>query len=69
MDFPDKIFDKAIATFVFSKKLDGPIHYLSGVPIARKTVENVEQTGWKIEEVQGLTSNGIFRMMEAKKPH
>ena len=49
------------------KKLDPPIHYLSGVHIARKTVKNVEKAGWEIEEVHDLTSNGIFRMIEAVK--
>tara|TARA_R110002126_G_scaffold169359_9_gene318325 strand:+ start:747 stop:1391 length:645 start_codon:yes stop_codon:yes gene_type:complete len=50
------------------KKLDGPIHYLSGVHIARETVENVKKAGWEILEVEELTHGGIFRMIEAKKP-
>ncbi len=49
------------------KKLDGPMHYLSGVHIARETVKNVENAGWDIDEVQELTSNGIFRKIEATK--
>lgn len=49
------------------KKLDFPIHYLSGVHIARKTVKNVEKAGWEMEQVQELTSNGIFRLIEAVK--
>ena len=52
---------------VVMKKLDPPIHYLSGVHIARKTVENVEKAGWEINQVQELTSNGVFRMIEAVK--
>jgi len=51
------------------KKLDSPIHFLSGVHIARKTVENVEKAGWEIDQVDELTSNGIFRMIEATKLH
>lgn len=49
------------------KKLDPPIHYLSGVHIARKTVESVEKAGWKIDQVQDLISTGVFRMIEAIK--
>ncbi|MEO9886010.1 MAG: class I SAM-dependent methyltransferase [Balneola sp.] len=51
------------------KKLDPPIHYLSGVHIARETVENVEKAGWEILETEELTSGGVFRMIEAKKPY
>jgi ubiquinone/menaquinone biosynthesis C-methylase UbiE len=51
------------------KKLDTPIHYLVGVHIARKTIENVKQAGWSVDRVQELTSNGIFRMIEATKAH
>lgn len=49
------------------KMLDSPVHYLSGVHIARKTVENVEKAGWEINQVQELISNGVFRMIEAVK--
>jgi ubiquinone/menaquinone biosynthesis C-methylase UbiE len=49
------------------KKLDGSIHYLSGVHIARETVENVEKAGWEILKVEELTLGGVFRMIEAKK--
>jgi len=48
-------------------RLDGPIHYLSGVHIARQTVENVEAAGWKIEQVTDLTMGGIFKRVEAIK--
>src|SRR5699024_12756762 len=51
------------------KKLDAPIHYLSGVHIARQTVANVEQAGWNIEKVQDLTAKGIFKKIKATKPH
>ena len=49
-------------------KLDRPIHYLSGVHIARKTVANVETAGWKLMDVRDLIPSGIFRMIEAEKP-
>lgn len=51
------------------QKLDTPFHYLSGVHIARQTVENVERAGWQIDQVQGLTAKGIFKRIEATKPH
>ncbi|PAU94284.1 SAM-dependent methyltransferase [Aliifodinibius salipaludis] len=51
------------------EKLDAPIHYLSGVHIARNTVKNVEKAGWNIEKVQDLTAKGIFKKIEASKPH
>jgi len=49
------------------KTLDKPIHYLIGVHIARQTVENVQKAGWDLQSVQVLTSNGVFRMIEAVK--
>lgn len=51
------------------KKLDHPIHYLSGVHISRQTVKNVEKAGWTIKNLEELTSSGVFRMIEAKKVH
>ncbi len=51
------------------EKLDAPIHYLSDVHIARQTVANVEKAGWSIERVQDLTAKGIFKKIEASKPH
>jgi len=51
------------------KILDPPIHFFSGVHIARKTVDNVAYAGWDIQKAERLDSNGIFRMIEAKKPH
>ncbi|WP_020404867.1 class I SAM-dependent methyltransferase [Gracilimonas tropica] len=50
------------------EKLDAPIHYLSGVHIARHTVENVENAGWDIERIRNLTATGIFKKIEATKP-
>ncbi len=50
-------------------KLDSPIHYLSGVHIARRTVSNVTNAGWDIKNVRDLTSGGIVKMIEASKPY
>ncbi|WP_445664716.1 class I SAM-dependent methyltransferase [Fodinibius sp. AD559] len=55
--------NKSLSTVM--EKLDAPIHYLTGVHIARTTVENVKIAGWKINQVQDMTSNGIVRMIEA----
>ncbi|SHF97829.1 phosphatidylethanolamine N-methyltransferase /phosphatidyl-N-methylethanolamine N-methyltransferase [Fodinibius roseus] len=49
--------------------LDTPIHYISGVHIARQTVANVEKAGWNIEQLQDLTAKGIFKRIEATRPH
>jgi ubiquinone/menaquinone biosynthesis C-methylase UbiE len=49
--------------------LDASIHYLSGVHIARRTVSNVKKSGWNIQQVQDLTAKGIFKKIEATKPH
>ncbi len=49
-------------------KLDSPIHYLSGVHIARKTVANIEKAGWQIDNVEVLTSGGIVKKIKASKP-
>ncbi len=49
-------------------RLDAPFHYLSGVHIARKTVDNVEKAGWQLQKVQDLTNGGIVKKIEAIKP-
>ena len=49
-------------------RLDSPIHYISGVHIARQTVESVKNAGWNIEKVQDLTAKGIFKNIKASKP-
>ena len=49
-------------------KVDPVFHYVSGVHIARETVKNIEKAGWEIQNVEKLTSNGIFRMIVARKP-
>lgn len=58
--------NKTLATLM--KTLDAPLHFLSGVHIARNTVANVEAAGWEITKVEELNFNGIFRMIEARKP-
>ncbi|TYP93590.1 Methyltransferase domain-containing protein [Fodinibius salinus] len=62
---------KPEASFLTSimETLDTPIHYLSGVHIARQTVSNVEKAGWDIDKVRDLTATGIFKKIEATKPH
>lgn len=47
---------------------DRPIHWLTGVHIARRTVENVEEAGWIIDRVVPLSMASIFRKIEAHKP-
>ena len=49
--------------------LDVPIHYVTGVHIARQTVANVEKAGWQIEQVKELTAKGIFKKIEAIKSY
>lgn len=50
------------------KMLDAPLHFLIGVHIARKTVDNVKAARWEILKVEELGFNGVFRLIEAKKP-
>jgi hypothetical protein len=59
--------DRPILASVMDK-LDSPIHYLSGVHIARKTVANIEKAGWQIDNVEVLTSGGIVKKIKASKP-
>lgn len=49
-------------------RLDTPLHYLSGVHIARRTVRNVEKAGWQLQQVRDLTKGGIVKKIEAIKP-
>jgi ubiquinone/menaquinone biosynthesis C-methylase UbiE len=49
------------------KALDPVIHYVAGVHIARRTVENVRKAGWAIDRVTPLDSFDIFRTIEASK--
>ncbi len=47
--------------------LDGPVHWLTGVHIARETAENVRRAGWGVQEAQSLTRGDIFRRIVARK--
>ncbi len=48
--------------------IDGPFHWLMGVHIARRTVDNVQAAGWQIESVTPLSFASIFRKIIARKP-
>lgn len=47
---------------------DPAIHWLIGVRIARRTVENVERAGWVVDRVVPLDAWRVFRRIEAHKP-
>lgn len=49
------------------KKLDGYVHWLLGYHIARRTVENVREAGWKIDQVTSLDMTNNHRMVLASK--
>ncbi|WP_228350790.1 hypothetical protein [Rhodocaloribacter litoris] len=49
-------------------RLDPPLHRLTGVHIARRTVENVRQAGWELERVTDLAPGGLVRHLIARKP-
>jgi ubiquinone/menaquinone biosynthesis C-methylase UbiE len=40
---------------------------LSGANINRRTVENVQQSGWQLEQVDDIGFNGIFKLIVARK--
>lgn len=48
--------------------LDPLTHWLIGVHIARRTVENVRKAGWIVERVEPLSVGNIFRRIEARNP-
>jgi ubiquinone/menaquinone biosynthesis C-methylase UbiE len=48
--------------------LDGPVHWLTGVHIARETVQNVRYAGWVLDDVTALSRADVFRRIEAHKP-
>jgi ubiquinone/menaquinone biosynthesis C-methylase UbiE len=48
--------------------LDAPVHWLTGVHIARETVQNVRKAGWAVDEVTPLSRADVFRRIEAHKP-
>lgn len=46
---------------------DPAIHWLTGVHVARETVQNVQTAGWLIDEVVPLSRGEVFRSIEAHK--
>jgi len=48
--------------------LDGPMHWLTGVHIARRTVQNVQAASWTVDDVSLLTWGDIYRRITAHKP-
>ncbi len=48
--------------------LDSPFHWMTGVHIARRTVENVAAAGWQVQEVAPLSFGSIFRRIIAIRP-
>ncbi|MDQ7041329.1 MAG: methyltransferase domain-containing protein [Rhodothermus sp.] len=49
-------------------RLDPLISRLTGVHIARRTVDNVQRAGWVLEEVADLAPGGLVRHIVARKP-
>lgn len=45
--------------------IDTPVHWLTGVHIARETVQNVQNAGWTLDEVTALSRADVFRRIEA----
>ncbi len=50
------------------QRLDPLVHWLIGVHIARRTVDNVRAAGWAIDQVVPLSPGNIFRRIVAHKP-
>jgi phosphatidylethanolamine/phosphatidyl-N-methylethanolamine N-methyltransferase len=48
--------------------IDGPFHWLTGVHVARQTVQNVQGAGWSLDGVVALSRADVFRRIEARKP-
>lgn len=48
--------------------LDGPVHRLTGVHVARRTVENVQAAGWHLDRAEPIAPFGVFRRIDAHKP-
>lgn len=48
--------------------IDGPFHWLTGVHIARETVDNVRRAGWSVQNVESLMGGDIVRRIVAQKP-
>ncbi len=45
--------------------LDAPVHWVTGVHIARETADNVEEAGWEIDEITPLSRGDIYLKIEA----
>lgn len=58
---------RSVLSSVMSK-LDSPIHFITGVHIARETIRNVREAGWEMERVDDLALGGIYRMIRARNP-
>jgi len=48
--------------------LDGPLHWCTGIHIDRRTVQNVEEAGWALDEVSSLSWGDVYRQIVAHKP-
>jgi phosphatidylethanolamine/phosphatidyl-N-methylethanolamine N-methyltransferase len=48
--------------------LDPLVHWMMGVHIARRTVDNVRASGWAVERVMPLSFGSIFRLIEGHRP-
>jgi len=48
-------------------QLDPSFHWLSGVHIARRTVDTVAAAGWRIDSVTSLSPGSIFRHIVAHR--
>lgn len=47
--------------------LDRPVHWLTGVHIARRTVDNVRAAGWQIDSVTPLSAGSVYRLIIAHR--
>lgn len=47
--------------------LDRPVHFISGVHIARQTVQNVKDSEWTCIDVKKLKFKGVYRLITAVK--
>lgn len=48
--------------------IDGPMHWLTGVHVARQTVRNVQAAGWTLDDARVLSCGDIYRRIAAHKP-
>jgi ubiquinone/menaquinone biosynthesis C-methylase UbiE len=48
--------------------VDFPVHWLTGVHVARRTVETLRRTEWQVESCEAHTSAGIFHRLQARAP-